>query len=159
VPADLNRVTLIGRLTRDPELRHTASGDPLCNMRIAVNSRARDESGNWGDRPNFFDVVVFGRQAESVAQYMSKGRRIGVDGSLSWREWESQDGGKRQTVEVRARDIFFLDSRGDGDGGGGHQQGGGWSSPAPASGASADVPVDTSDMRGSSTPDDDDIPF
>jgi len=161
VPADLNRVTLIGRLTRDPELRHTAAGDPLCNMRIAVNSRARDDSGNWGDRPNFFDVTVFGRQAESVTQYMSKGRRIGVDGALNWREWEAQDGGKRQTVEVRARDIFFLDSRGEGGGdGGGHQSGSGWSNQAPASGQAADVPVDTSDMKGSTPPAaDDDIPF
>lgn len=159
MPADLNRVTLVGRLTRDPELRHTASGDPLCNMRIAVNSRARDESGNWGDRPNFFDVVVFGRQAESVTQYMRKGRRVGVDGQLSWREWESQDGGKRQAVEIRARDIFFLDSRSDGDGGGGYQQGGGWSAPAPAPGQGSDLPVDTSDMRAPAQSDDDDIPF
>ena len=160
MPADLNRVTLIGRLTRDPELRHTASGDPLCNLRIAVNSRSRDDSGNWGDRPNFFDVVVFGRQAESVSQYMSKGRRIGVDGALSWREWESQDGGKRQSAEVRARDIFFLDSRGEGGGdGGSYQSGSGWSDQAPATGQAADVPVDTSDMSGSAPAADDDIPF
>ena len=158
MPADLNRVTLIGRLTRDPELRHTAGGDPLCNLRIAVNSRTRDDSGNWGDKPNFFDVTVFGRQAESVTQYMSKGRRIGVDGALSWREWESQDGGKRQAVEVRARDIFFLDSRNEGGGGGSYQSGGGWSDAQPASGRDADVPVDTSDMQGSA-PADDDIPF
>lgn len=159
MPADLNRVTLVGRLTRDPELRHLASGDPLCNMRIAVNSRARDESGNWNDRPNFFDVVVFGRQAESVSNYMSKGRRVGVDGSLSWREWEAKDGGKRQSVEVRARDVYFLDSRGEGGGDGGGQAGG-WSSP-PATGKTADLPVDTSDMNppAGAPAADDDIPF
>ena len=158
MPADLNSVTLVGRLTRDPELRHLASGDPLCNLRIAVNSRARDESGNWSDRPNFFDVVVFGRQAESVSNYMSKGRRIGIDGSLTWREWEAKDGsGKRQSVEIRARDVYFLDSRGEGGDGGG--QGSGWSSP-PASGQAADLPVDMSDMSAPAPPPpDDDIPF
>ncbi len=122
MPADLNRVTLVGRLTRDPELRHTGGGDPICSIRLAVSSRARDETGNWGDRSNYFDVTVFGRQAETASTYLAKGRRIGVDGRLSWREWQAQDGSKRQSVEVIANDLFFLDSRGDGDGGGG-----GWS--------------------------------
>jgi single-strand DNA-binding protein len=131
MPADLNRVTLVGRLTRDPELRHTQGGDPVCSIRLAVSSRARDESGNWGDRSNYFDVTVFGRQAETASTYLAKGRRIGVDGRLSWREWQAQDGSKRQGVEVIANDVFFLDSRGDGEGGG-PQQGAGWSQPAPA---------------------------
>jgi single-strand DNA-binding protein len=118
VPADLNRVTLVGRLTRDPELRHTAGGDPICSIRLAVSSRARDEAGNWGDRSNYFDVTVFGRQAETASTYLAKGRRIGVDGRLSWREWQAQDGTRRQSVEVIANDVFFLDSRGEGGGGG-----------------------------------------
>jgi single-strand DNA-binding protein len=117
VPADLNRVTLVGRLTRDPELRHTAGGDPVCSIRLAVSSRARDETGNWGDRSNYFDVTVFGRQAETASTYLAKGRRIGVDGRLSWREWQAQDGTRRQSVEVIANDLFFLDSRGEGGGG------------------------------------------
>ena len=83
MPADLNRVTLVGRLTRDPELRHTGGGDPICSIRLAVSSRARDEGGNWGDRSNYFDVTVFGRQAQTAADYLAKGRRIGVDGRLS----------------------------------------------------------------------------
>ncbi len=155
--ADLNRVTLVGRLTRDPELRHTGGGTAVCSMRLAVSSRAQDESGNWGDKSNFFDVTVFGRQAESASNYLAKGRRIGVDGRLSWREWTAQDGGKRQSVEVVANDIFFLDSRNEGGGGGGGGQGG-WSAPAGGN----DIPTDTSDMRSSSssTPVDDiDIPF
>jgi single-strand DNA-binding protein len=157
MPADLNRVTLVGRLTRDPELRHTAGGQAVASIRLAVSSRARDEGGNWSDRPNYFDVTVFGRQAETATNYLAKGRRIGVDGRLSWREWEGQDGNKRQSVEVVANDIFFLDSRGDGEGGGGYGGGGGggWSQPAPA----ADLPVDTSDMRRPAPADDDDIPF
>jgi single-strand DNA-binding protein len=135
MPADLNRVTLVGRLTRDPELRHLPSGDPLCSIRLAVSSRARDESGNWGDRSNYFDVTVFGRQAETASTYLAKGRRIGVDGRLSWREWQAQDGSKRQSVEVIANDIFFLDSRGEGGG-----DGGGWRERAGQAGDEA-VPV------------------
>ena len=111
VSSDLNRVTLVGRLTRDPELRHTAGGDPVCTIRLAVSSRARDESGNWGDKSNYFDVTVFGRQAETASTYLAKGRRIGVDGRLSWREWQAQDGSRRQNVEVIAGDVFFLDPR------------------------------------------------
>jgi single-strand DNA-binding protein len=156
--ADLNRVTLIGRLTKDPELRHTASGDPVCSMRLAVNARARDENGQWGDKPNFFDVVVFGRQAENASTYLAKGRRVGIDGRLSWREWQAQDGGRRQSVEVIANDMMFLDGR-DGSAGGGGAGGGGWSDSAPTP-APSGMPVDTSDMAPA-TPQgsDDDIPF
>jgi single-strand DNA-binding protein len=154
VPADLNRVTLVGRLTRDPELRHTAGGDAVCTIRLAVTSRARDESGGWGDKSNYFDVTVFGRQAETTSTYLSKGRRIGVDGRLSWREWQAQDGSRRQSVEVIANDVFFLDSRGDGFNGGG---GGGEYSSAPAAGG--DMPVDRSDMETPVAVGDDDIPF
>ncbi len=127
MPADLNRVTLVGRLTRDPELRHTGGGDAICSIRLAVSSRARDEGGNWGDRSNYFDVTVFGRQAETASTYLAKGRRIGVDGRLSWREWQTQDGSKRQAVEVIANDLFFLDSRGEGGGGSGWRR---WRLPA-----------------------------
>ena len=108
--ADLNRVTLVGRLTRDPELRHTAGGDGIASLRLACSSRGKDDSGQWTDKPNYFDVTVFGRQAESVAQYLGKGRRVGVDGRLQWREWDAQDGSRRQAVEVVAQDVFFLDS-------------------------------------------------
>jgi single-strand DNA-binding protein len=157
VPADLNRVTIIGRLTRDPELRHSRSGDAIASLRIAVNGRARDEGGQWVDKPNFFDVSVFGRQAETVANYMAKGRRIGIDGRLQWREWEAQDGTKRQSVDVVANDIFFLDNRGDAEGGGG----GGWSAQAAPASPGGDLPVDTSDLSSPAPAPagDDDIPF
>ena len=160
MPADLNRVTLVGRLTRDPELRHTGGGDPICSIRLAVSSRSRDESGNWGDKSNFFDVTVFGRQAQTAADYLAKGRRIGVDGRLSWREWQAQDGSKRQSVEVIANDVFFLDSRGEGGGGGfgGERDASGWSAPAGGgAGGGGDLPVDRSDMQPATA--DDDIPF
>jgi single-strand DNA-binding protein len=116
--ANINRVVLVGNLTRDPELRHTPGGTPVCSLRVAVNDRKRDESGNWVDAPNYFSVSVFGNQAESCAQYLSKGRPVGIDGKLRWREWQAQDGSKREAVEVVADSVQFLGSRGDGEGGG-----------------------------------------
>ncbi|MSO43978.1 MAG: single-stranded DNA-binding protein [Thermoleophilia bacterium] len=160
MPSDLNRVTLVGRLTRDPEVRHLKSGDPVASMRVAVNSRGRGDDGQWTDKPNFFDVSVFGRQAETVSQYLSKGRRIGIDGRLSWREWEAPDGTKRQTVEVVANDIFFLDGRSDGDGPS-DSSGGGWSAEGAPAAPGGDLPVDTSDISSPAPAPagDDDIPF
>lgn len=119
--ANINRVVLVGNLTKDPELRHTPSGTAVCSLRIAVNSRRRDESGQWVDKPNYFDVSIFGNQAESSAQYLSKGRPVGIDGRLDWREWEAQDGSKRQAVQIIAESVQFLGGRGDSPEGGGNQ--------------------------------------
>src|SRR4249919_121619 len=110
---DINRVILVGRLTRDPELRHLPSGAPVLEMGVAVNGRQQDDSGNWVDKPNFFDVKVYGNQAEVLANHLVKGRRIGIDGRLDWSSWEAQDGSKRSKVEVVAFQVQFLDSRGD----------------------------------------------
>jgi single-strand DNA-binding protein len=145
--SDINRVTLVGRLTRDPELRALPSGTSVLNLGLAVNGRQKDQSGNWIDKPNFFDVKVFGAQADMLANHLAKGRRIGVDGRLDWSSWEAQDGGKRSKVEVVAQSVQFLDSRGDEGGGGG----GGGNQFVPA-GASAGSDAD---FQGS----DDDIPF
>jgi single-strand DNA-binding protein len=114
---DINRVTIVGRLTRDPELRHLASGSAVLQLGVAVNGRQKDDAGNWTDKPNFFDVKVFGNQAEMLAQHLSKGRRIGVDGRLDWSSWEAQDGTKRSKVEVVAQSVQFLDSRTEGESG------------------------------------------
>ena len=111
---DINRVTLVGRLTRDPELRHLPSGTPVLEMGVAVNGRMQDDAGNWVDKPNFFDVKVYGNQAEMLSQHLAKGRRIGIDGRLDWRSWEAQDGTKRSKVDVVAQTVQFLDSRQDG---------------------------------------------
>jgi single-strand DNA-binding protein len=140
--ANINRVVLVGNLTKDPELRHTPSGTAVCSLRVAVNSRRRDESGQWVDKPNYFDVSIFGNQAESSAQYLSKGRPVGIDGRLDWREWEAQDGSKRQAVQIIAESVQFLGGRGDG--GEGNQF-----VPAGAAADTADFPSST----------DDDIPF
>jgi len=147
MPANINSVVLVGNLTRDPELRHTPSGMAVCSLRLAVNSRRKDESGNWIDKPNYFDITVWGAQGENCAQYLAKGRPVGVQGRLEWREWDAQDGTKRQAVEVVADNVQFLGSR-DGGGEGGGQfvpQGAG-----AAQSASADFPAAAAD---------DDIPF
>src|SRR2546423_10509363 len=93
--ANINRVVLVGNLTKDPELRQTGGGTPVCSLRIAVNTRRKDESGQWGDKPNYFSVSVFGNQAESCSQYLSKGRPVAIDGRLEWREWQGP--GRSQT--------------------------------------------------------------
>ena len=110
--ANINRVVLVGNLTRDPELRHTPSGTAVCKLRVAVNTRQKDSTGQWVDKPNYFDVTVWGNQGESCAQYLAKGRPIGVDGRLDWREWEAQDGTKRQAVEIIARVHELVDKSG-----------------------------------------------
>src|SRR5581483_4311391 len=110
--ANINRVVLVGNLTKDPELRHTPGGTPVCSLRIAVNSRRRDEPGQWTDKPNYFSVSVVGNQAESCAQYLSKGRPVAIDGRLEWREWEAKDGGgKREAVEIVADSVQFRQPR------------------------------------------------
>jgi single-strand DNA-binding protein len=113
--ANINRVVLVGNLTRDPELRHTPSGTAVCSLRIAVNTRRKDETGQWTDKPNYFDITVWGQQGENCAQYLAKGRPVAVDGRLEWREWEAQDGSKRQAVEIVADSVQFLGGRMEGE--------------------------------------------
>ncbi len=152
---NINSVVITGNLTRDPELRTTPNGTSVCKLRVAVNSRRKDQSGEWVDKPNYFDVTVWGAQGENCANYLSKGRPVAVDGRLEWREWEAQDGsGKRQAVEIIASSVQFLGSRGDNGGGGG---GGNGFEPK------SDVPADTSDFQpaeaGAASGGSDDIPF
>ena len=142
---NINRVVMTGNLTRDPELRNLPSGMAVCSLRIACNTRRKDGSGNWVDKPNYFDVTVWGAQGENCAQYLSKGRPVAIDGRLEWREWESQDGGKREAIEIIADSVQFLGSRGDGDGAAGGNQ---FVPAGASSGADAD-------FQGA----DDDIPF
>lgn len=142
--ATINSVVVVGNLTRDPELRHTQSGMAVASLRIAVNTRRKDPAtGQWGEKPNYFDVTVWGQQAESCAQYLAKGRQVGVQGRLEWREWDAQDGTKRQAVEIVADSVQFLGSRGEGEGGGGFVPAGAASSNDADFGASAaddDIP-------------------
>ena len=149
---NINRVVVTGNLTRDPELRSTGAGTSVCSLRIAVNSSRKDQNGNWVEKPNYFDVTVWGAQGENCANYLSKGRPVAIDGRLDWREWEAKDGGKRQSVEIIAQSVQFLGSRGDSDSGG---SGNGFN-------AQSDVPADTSDFESSAPAGvgaSDDIPF
>jgi single-strand DNA-binding protein len=153
---NINRVVLTGNLTRDPELRSTPSGMSVCSLRIASNTRRKDNTtGEWTDKPNYFSVTVWGAQGENCARFLSKGRPVCIDGRLEWREWQGQDGNKRESIEIVADAVQFLGGRDD----------------APANGNGfaprSDVPADTSDFAPqavgaggrSSAPADDDIPF
>ena len=147
---NINVVVITGNLTRDPELRSTQGGTSVCKLRVAVNSRRRNQSGEWVDKPNYFDVTVFGAQGENCSNYLSKGRPVAIEGRLDWSEWDATDGsGKRSKVEIVANSVQFLGSR-DGSGGG---NGGGFQ-------PQSDVPADTSDFEGAGVgAKEDDIPF
>ena len=108
--ASINRVVLVGNLTRDPETRQAGS-TTVCTLRLAVNDRVKDASGGWTDYANFFTVTVFGAQGERCAQYLAKGRQVAIDGRLRWRQWESADGQKREAVEVVADSVQFIGAR------------------------------------------------
>ena len=152
--SNINRVIITGNLTSDPELRSLPSGTSVCKLRVACNTRRKDgSSGEWVDKPNFFDVTVWGAQGENCARYLSKGRPVAIDGRLEWREWETPEGGKRQAVDIIADTVQFLGGRDEG---------------APSGGQGftprSDVPVDTSDFAAApagapSAPAEDDIPF
>lgn len=107
----LNQVTLMGNLTRDPELRQTPNGQSVTSLSIALNRSYKDASGEWQEATDYVDIVCWGPLAERVAQYLSKGRRCLIQGRLQSRSWE-QEGQKRSKVEVLANDVTFLDNRG-----------------------------------------------
>lgn len=160
---NINRVIITGNLTRDPELRSTGGGLSVCSLRIATNTRRKDgATGEWRDKPNYFNVTVFGRQGENAAQYLAKGRGVAIDGRLEWREWEDKNTGtKREAVEIIADNVQFLGSGQGGDGGGG---GGDFTernpngTDVPVTGG-FDDPVPSGGFGGGSTVEDDSIPF
>jgi single-strand DNA-binding protein len=155
---NINRVVLTGNLTRDPELRSTGSGMSVCSLRVACNTRRKNQTtGDWEDKPNYFDVTVWGAQGENCARFLAKGRPVAIDGRLEWREWEAEGGHKRQAIDIIADSVQFLGSREDAPMGGG---GNGFT-------ARSDVPADTRDFEPAGAPSgaaspsagDDDIPF
>ncbi|MGK2937268.1 MAG: single-stranded DNA-binding protein [Solirubrobacteraceae bacterium] len=166
---NINRVIITGNLTADPDLRSLPSGTAVCKLRLAVNTRRKDgASGEWVDKPNYFDVTVWGKQGEIAAQYLSKGRPVAIDGRLEWREWQDQQGNKRQSVEIVADSVQFLGGPRDdapagggmGNGAYGEQQSGDRFTPP------SDLPQhDQSDFApqpspvGGGSAADDDIPF
>jgi single-strand DNA-binding protein len=147
--ADLNHVVLIGRLTRDAEIKSIASGQSVCKFSIAVNRRKKN-GDQWEDEPNFFDVVVWGRQGESLHQYLVKGKMVGVDGELKQDRWQ-QDGQNRSKVEIVANNLQLLGGN-PGSGGGNYTnsgnnqgsapQGQGWQSQGGSAPAAEDTFAD-----------------
>jgi len=110
--ATINRVVIVGNLTRDPELRATSGGASVCHMRIACNTSWRNrETGELDERPNYFDVSVFGASGEACARFLAKGRPVAVDGRLDWHEWTTAEGEQRQSVGIRADSVQFLAAR------------------------------------------------
>jgi single-strand DNA-binding protein len=153
---NINRVVMTGNLTRDPELRSTPGGSSVCKLRIACNTRRKNgQTGEWEEKPNYFDVTVWGAQGENCSRYLSKGRPVAIDGRLEWREWE-QEGHKRQAIDIIADSVQFLGGRDDAGGGSGN----GYSVSHAAS--ESDVPVHTGDFEAAPVgagAGDDDIPF
>lgn len=160
----LNKVMLIGRLGRDPEIRYAANGTPIVNMRLATDESYVDRDGNKVDRTEWHSVVVFQRQAENCKTYLAKGSLIFVEGSLQTRKWQDQQGQDRYTTEIKATRVQFLDRKGASAGaeeggysgqqrqGQGQQRGGG--APGPYGGAEDLGPAFPSEASGM-----DDVPF
>lgn len=152
-----NQVTLMGNLTRDPELRQIPSGQSVCSFSLALNRSFKGSDGNWQEATDYVDVVAWGPLGERVSQYVTKGRPVLVSGRLQSRQWE-QDGQKRSKLEVIAQDVTFLGGRGDDNNGGGSNYSGNDSSPsAPKPKKSTDTVV--TDINDDEPINLDDIPF
>ena len=160
----LNHIVIMGRLARDPELRHTQSGVAVASFRLAVDRDFKDK--NTGERAtDWIDVVAWRQTGEFVSRYFTKGRMAVVEGRLQIRDWTDKEGGKRRSAEVIAENIYFGDSKRDGEGGGsystGYRQGGGYPAPSPAAdslGGYGAPPADGDQFAELST-DDGDLPF
>jgi len=150
----VNKVFLLGRLGKDPEVRFTQGGTTVANMTIATNERRPDGNGGWADATEWHRVVAFGKQADLVKQYLTKGREVFIEGSLRTRQWQDQQGQKRYSTEIVSRDIRFVGGRpgGSAGGGGGFQAGGGGEDNYPQ-------PVPSDDNVDFGGGPDDDIPF
>ena len=159
----INRVIIIGNLTRDPELRQTAGGLPVLGFGVAVNDRRKNnQTGEWEDYPNFVDCTMFGTRAQSVMRFLSKGSKVVIEGKLRWSQWE-RDGQKRSKLEVIVDEIEFMSSRnggGDGDAYGNSFGNGGYSNgfSAAPSNAGMSAPRQAAPVVDASVYDED-IPF
>jgi single-strand DNA-binding protein len=123
--SSLNKVILIGNAGRDPEMRYTQGGDPIANFSLATNEVWTDRSGQRQERTEWHKVEVFGKQAQIVRDYVSKGRQVCIEGSIRYDEWTDKDGNKRNTTKIRVSGpnsrVLLLGGRGEGGGGGGRR--------------------------------------
>lgn len=147
----VNKVILVGNLGRDPEMKYTAGGTALCKFSLATSEVFNDREGNQQERTEWHNIVAWSKLAEICGQYLSKGRQVYVEGSLRTRSWEDQNGNKRYTTEINAREVQFLGSGASGGGSGASGGGGG------ATGGGAGSGGD--DFGGPPPASDDDIPF
>lgn len=148
----VNKVILVGRLGRDPELKYTASGTPFCRFSMATDDVWNDKaSGERQERTEWHNIVAWDRLAEICNQYLTKGRLVYIEGALQTREWDDQEGNKRKTTEIRARDMVLL----GGGAGAGEGSGGGQRRAATAESSSSG----TAAASATSTITDEDIPF
>ena len=117
--SDINRVVLTGRLTKDPELKSLSDSTSVLAMRLAFSTRRKDpNTGEWGDQSNFIDVSLFGNRADSLSRILEKGRLIGVEGRLRWREWETPQGERRSAIDIAADNVELLGGKGESGGSG-----------------------------------------
>jgi single-strand DNA-binding protein len=138
---NINVVVITGNLTRDPELRSTEAGTPVCNLRVAVNGRRKNTHDEWVDKANYFNVTVWGKRGESCAECLAKGRPVAVEGRLDWREVDGENG-HREYVQIVANSVQFLGRK-----------------PEEEGGAAATDPEDRQPAGVASGGGDDDIPF
>ncbi|HEY6803495.1 MAG TPA: single-stranded DNA-binding protein [Pyrinomonadaceae bacterium] len=156
-----NKITLVGNLGRDPELRYTPQGTPVCTFSMATNDRRKDKNGEMQDQTTWFRVTLWNRQAETASQYLHKGKPVYIEGRLRVEEYTDRDGKQRYALEVTATDMQFIGSRqdegatggGSGSGGGGNYDRGNYDRGSSSSGPSSSGPGEPADIT------DEDIPF
>jgi single-strand DNA-binding protein len=144
-----NKIIIVGNLGRDPELRYTPQGTPVCSFSLATNEKRKDKTGEMQDLTTWFKVTLWGRQAETASQYLTKGKPIYIEGRLRVEEWTDRDGKPRHTLEVHATEMQFIGSGGGGAGGGGGR------SEEPH----AERPAASEPATGHADTADDDVPF
>jgi single-strand DNA-binding protein len=143
-----NKIILVGNLGRDPELRYTPQGTPVCSFSLATNERRKDKTGEMQDQTTWFKVTLWGRQAETASQYLTKGRPIYIEGRLRVEEWTDRDGKPRHTLEVHATEMQFIGGGQGGSGGGARMEE-----------PHGDRPAATEPATGHADMADDDVPF
>ncbi len=151
--ASFNKITIVGYLGRDPEIRYTPSGEAVCNFSVATTERRKDQAGELQDQTTWFRVTVWGKRGEIANQYLTKGKQVYIEGRLRSHEYTAQDGTRRTSLEVTATDFHFLGAKGD-------ELGGGETSAAPpAQTKPAARPQPAADQHDDAPVNDDEIPF
>ena len=152
-----NKIIIVGNVGRDPELRYTPQGTPVCSFSVATNERRKDKTGEMQDQTTWFRITLWGRQAETASQYLTKGRPVYVEGRLRVEEWTDRDGKARHTLEVHGTELHFIGSGGGGAGGG--MGGGMGAGMGRAEETHTERPAASEPVGGQPDFGDDDVPF